>query len=541
MAISDDFLIDAEHRLIRHETGNTVYTVNELYTYIQDYFDDIMFLSYTVPMSAQTPSEYSLINGWFIPDASFRFLSGGAIKTLGQNDEIFIVKFDSMGYVFCIPSDIGKTVVAGSSEGILLDYDNVLQKWWIRKNINTIWSGPAMILFGTGEGNIPSFVTGESTFANIFTIGELESTTTNILYIEQINPELINNRINQFWSAGHIDILLKVKEADSLISDGIVRVYCREYGNIYTHYTTNLSYGGRNPIPLSTLSDDNNKTSSIVVNEWNDVTITSGSIIRDIGDGVLRSYSIEIDCGFRTTLKEVYERLKLITTRDSIGEFYRSAQPSYSNVLQSPYGTFSGGKFYGARGVWLKNVPYIDINNYQVTSNDNEVTSPKFTSIGTLIFDSNLTDPASSSIYRLFFNQISTNLGTCKFGTEKAVLVKMDNNTTDIMGQINNTSKSFDFDFDGNPQARWLPSHIYVIGDEFRNGITWYRVSTSYISTSAFGITDITNIIEIDGPTVVLVAIGLAKAQYISATGMIARITENRISVDAAPELNYIT
>lgn len=541
MAISDDFLIDAERKLIRHEAGATVYTVNQLYTHLQDYFDDIMLLSYPVPMSAQTPSEYSLINGWFMPDASYRFLSSGAIKTTGLDGEVFVVKFDSVDYVLCIPSDIGKKVVAGSAEGILLDYDNTLRKWWIRKGVNTLWSGAAMIITGTGEGNISSSATGEALFANIFTLGELDATSSNTLYIEQVNPELVGNRISQFWPDGHIDVLLKVKEANSLISNGIIRVFCREYGDLYSHYTADLSSGGRNPVPLSTLADSNNNTLSATVNGWNDVTVTHAAITRDIGDGVLRSYDVEVDCGSRTSLRQVYERLKLITSRDASSQFYRAANPSYFNVLQSPYGTFSGGKFYGARGIWLKNVPYADTNNYQVTSSDATTVSPKYTSICTLVFDANLTDITSTAVYRLFFKQISTTSGSCVYGTENAILVKADDLITDIAGQINNTTVTFDFDYDGNNQAAWIASHSYVVNDEFRNGATWYRVATPYTSSGTFGATDTSNAIIIDGPTVVLVALGLAKAQYVKAESTIERTTENRISVDAAPELNYST
>jgi hypothetical protein len=89
MAIADDFVIDPENRLIRHQSGSTVYTTNNLYSYLHDYFDEIMAMSYPVAMSAQTPSEYSLINGWYLTEDSHKFINGGAIKTIGQDAAIY--------------------------------------------------------------------------------------------------------------------------------------------------------------------------------------------------------------------------------------------------------------------------------------------------------------------------------------------------------------------------------------------------------------------------------------------------------------------
>ena len=108
------------------------------------------------------------------------------------------------------------------------------------------------------------------------------------------------------------------------------------------------------------------------------------------------------------------------------------------------------------------------------------------------------------------------------------------------MGDITSNQVQFDYDFDGNTQAIWILNHVYVPGDEFRNGSVWYRVTTGYTSGTTFGSTDISNTIEIDGPTVILVALGLDKAQHVSAQGTISKTTENLIVVDAQPELNYV-
>lgn len=553
MAISDDFTIDPERKLIYHSSGTTVYTVNEFYTYVQNVFDEIMLLSYPVPMSAQTPSEYSFINGWFIPEESTQFLKGGSIKTIGNDaaiffDGIYITRLIASGYVNCVPSDIGKIVSCGLTYGTLVWYNNTLRKWWIRKYSGTDWIGTISISGGSGQGTSTSVVTGETLFSNVFTIGELEPSTTNILYVQQINPDLVDDEIVPFWGNEHIDILIKTKEANSLINDGKVTIFCREFGNLFSHYESNLSSGGRTPIPLSTLVDFDNQSDIGTVDGWTDVTVTFGTFNRDIGDGISRPFKVEVDCGSRDSLGQVYERLKFLTSRIStislngeLGSFYKSADPSYSKVVVSPFGTYTGGRFYGARGVWLKNVPYNDTNDYQLIDGNGVAISQKYTSLGTILFDSNLTDVEDTAVYRLFFKQISDSTGQRKFGTDGAVLVLKDDGITPVSGQINSTAIQFDFDYDGNEQAAWLPNHLYRMGDEFRQLGTWYVVDSQYTSEGTFGAMDTGNTTIIEGPTVILVAIGRSKAQYVSTSGTLARTTENRMQVDAAPELNYLT
>ncbi len=73
MAIQDDFTLDYALKTITHTAGTTIYSVNALYSWLMDLFDDAAQMDDDVPMSAQTPVEYSLINGWSIPDTSYQF------------------------------------------------------------------------------------------------------------------------------------------------------------------------------------------------------------------------------------------------------------------------------------------------------------------------------------------------------------------------------------------------------------------------------------------------------------------------------------
>lgn len=297
MAIENDVSID--YNLKQIDVSNNSYTVRQLYSYLMDVFDDPSQMDDDVPMSAQTPTVYTLINSWTLTETSTNYLSGGSI---------------------------------------------------ISEDGNNLWS-------------------------NLYTIGSIEDGTN--LYIVQ-NGE----KISSWWSEGHIDILVKVKENSSFINDGKVTVFAREYGDVYDHYEINLSGGGRNPVPLQTSNDIDNNTLSTTVSGYG-ISLNFSSIIRNLNNGGGdRSYDVEIDCAGKT-LSETYEYLKYITRRDSTtqlnsvdGEKYISANDSYSTVKASPLGTFAGGKFFGAQGVWLTNYDASDAKNFQLIDSAGVIQNP---------------------------------------------------------------------------------------------------------------------------------------------------------------------
>jgi hypothetical protein len=57
-------------------------------------------------------------------------------------------------------------------------------------------------------------------------------------------------------------------------------------------------------------------------------------------------------------------------------------RPGYTPVKQSPLGTFAGGKFFGARGVYLTNLAPADIQAYQlIDSNGTTVVPPNYIAV----------------------------------------------------------------------------------------------------------------------------------------------------------------
>lgn len=493
MAISDDFSIDYTNKRIYYATpgSGSIYTVNELYTYIMNTFDELAQMDDTIPMSAQTPTNYTLINGWFMDERSFHFLKGGAIETSGQDEEVRILTLASSGYTSAVSGDIGKTVTGGTTgdTGELLAYDNDTRKWWVRMDD----SGDLFddndeaitISSGTGAGTMSGIsVTGENLWANIYTLGTIEEDDSQLIYVIQ-NAARVPTAGSEWWpEAGsrHIDILLKVKEADTEIDSGKITVFLRHYpsagdADLYDHFEIDLTAGGRNAVPLATSPDLNNTTATATVSSYNDITIawvngtvthgsvtngpfqemetvtwpggqgimlrdssgtmTLGNVQTDNGpangetitgstsnatasatatmtiartmtqhfeQGTDYNYSVVIDLATHT-LAEFYEYIKYVMRGGSSpstfttygvktvsaaltinrieGQMYTTAYinadtpaNSFSPVKASPLGTFAGGTFFGARGVWIQDMATTDIQSFQLIDADGATRNP---------------------------------------------------------------------------------------------------------------------------------------------------------------------
>ena len=388
MAIIDDISFDLTNKIVGRSASpsSTVYTVNALYSAIQDYFDELARMDDEVPMSAQTPTSYTMINGWYIQEALTKYLDGGAIQTSGYDAEIHTLILDGT-YVSAITTDVGKQVNDDATPvGALLDYDNTAQKWWIRIGSATVIADNSVmtIASGTGAGTaLGASVEGETIFANPYTLGTLEGTPA--IYVFQ-NGE----KLTSWWADGHFDILVKVREGSVDIDSKAITVFCRTWTDLYDNFAITLTTAGQNAVPLGTSNDLNNQTIVGTVEDLQDGTTATVAIdfafsspfSYDIGDGNgVQNYSVQIDCDSQT-LGNVYEVCKywtratstkqLETGADSAfvdGEEYRYANNSYSEVKASPLGTFAGGKFFGARGVYFTNLNGADAQNFVLIDN----------------------------------------------------------------------------------------------------------------------------------------------------------------------------
>lgn len=79
--IDKDFKIDFENKKIYYnpEGSGKVYSVNELYSYLQDTFDEPANMRYDIPIQAKSKTKYLLINGWTIDEEGLKHLKDGSL------------------------------------------------------------------------------------------------------------------------------------------------------------------------------------------------------------------------------------------------------------------------------------------------------------------------------------------------------------------------------------------------------------------------------------------------------------------------------
>jgi len=404
MAIATDILIDYTNKRIYMdhayvEASDTEYTSQELYTYIQETFDELGQMDDTIPMSAQTPNAFTMINGWFIDDETIKWFKGGAIESSGWTHPanptgIRLIQLD--GAAGLTAADIGKVVtgVTTTDTGKLLAYDVTRKVLWVRCDAaDDLFDNAAEVINVDSVfcGNTTAVsTTGENLYVNLYTLGTLTSVDDTVYIVQN------SIVVPDWWGTGidKCDVLIKVKELGATIDSGNVIVFCRYYptaGNaaLFDHFPITLT-AGRQAVPLATALDLNNTSAQATVADYlNGTTYTitfttgGGPYSHDLNNGNgAKNYDVEIACdGAR--LSEMYEACKYVCREGSTtqlfsddGQEYIYANASYAPVKASPLGTFAGGKFFGARGVWISGYHTDDLKAFQLIASDNTIQNP---------------------------------------------------------------------------------------------------------------------------------------------------------------------
>lgn len=281
--LSDDFTVyysaeNRQKRIVWTGSATGTRTVNQLYSALQDLFDELTQMDDGVPMSAQTPTEYTIgiidsgdKDPWFIDRTTVEHLTGGALKTAswdrvtGSNVGIARVTCNNTDIV---SGDIGMDIThADGDAGTLLDVKgtgagSIL---WIRPDTYAAandWdstSGTITCNAHTAAQSAAAVSGGESLWSNIYTLGTIESNTH--IYISQNGSNLTAYKdTTDWWADGHVDILVNVKELGTETDEGYITVAARQYSKTFSYYIVDLTNGGRNPIPLQTGNDLDNQT-----------------------------------------------------------------------------------------------------------------------------------------------------------------------------------------------------------------------------------------------------------------------------------------
>ena len=357
MSLETDFTVSYAAKTVTHSSGTEVFTVLAFFQWLANKFaataqmdDDYSFVS-------DTPQVYRWVNGWDMGDeTSYQFLKGGAIET--SDAQKLFANLYSIGDQF------------RSSMVYIIQNDAEVTPWWNPGNIDilikvktggtlidnglvTVMSRDTDCLY---DHSIVDLSAGGRNPVGINTFEDLNYKTTGDLYLDVDtvtgfdignyaygNTSTASGRI-QYVDTPNTRLYLCQVEGTFQISETIKERTSRtggDTGSTATNHATTAEFN--------------------VIKGYNDITITFGDINRDLNNGNgLQPYKVEIDCQGRTML-QVYQYLKYacahnssLTINGDAGEEYRSAlEGTYSDVKQAPFGTFAGGTFFGARGVWV--------------------------------------------------------------------------------------------------------------------------------------------------------------------------------------------
>lgn len=252
--------------------GTNTYSVNQLYSALQDLFDELAQLDDGIPMSAQTPTEYTIgaIDAsdtvpWFIDDETIQHLKGGALQTKLwtriTGTQPGIIKVRCSANTSIVYGDIGQSISnAGGSTGTLLDLqgsgaNTILYIRPTDASATHDWSATNSAITcnghtATSAAAQPNF-TGEALWANIYSLGSISTDKGNnpisdlYVYKNGAKVQALSSGASayQWWSTGHIDILMKVKEPGAVIFQADAAIAGNVNVTLTTGNTTKLRVG----------------------------------------------------------------------------------------------------------------------------------------------------------------------------------------------------------------------------------------------------------------------------------------------------------
>ena len=408
MAFADDVVVNLSNQVIDWSAtaAGTFYSAQTAYSYFQDAFDELGgtaisgALAYPVPMSAATPQDVTVKDGWYMTQGSYKRTSGGSIQTDGYDSQIYLLTLASSGYTNAVSGDIYRVVTGGTSSatGVLLDYDNTQRKWWVRLTSGTFQNNEALTIgSGTGAGTTESsggVLTGEEGFANAFGLGDVNHWEATYFGQDGTVYDLVTNGWYASAPSSAPDILIKIREAGTTIASGVVLFYNRcnrdlansidssTTGDTYDFFSVDLSNFGRNPVPLNTRVDLDDTLTNAEAEDYTDGTTasitvaTSGPYTVDIDqDESNETYAGQIDANNQTneilwgTLKWFFRKGATTLVNGVEAQQFRTLNVGYTIVKDLPIGSIAGGTIFFARGWVPINVAAADASAYRTIDN----------------------------------------------------------------------------------------------------------------------------------------------------------------------------
>ncbi len=268
---------------------NESYTMNELYSAMQNLQDEPGTVDDGTAFFADTPVEYTIgkidagdNDPFYITFALMQRITGGSLRTTGwtrvqdSNIGIVIAPVTAAGSTIS-SSDIGFDIThADGDSGVLLEYidtgatddycvirpdDDAIGNSFDSASLNLTCNG------NTAAQNSAA-TTGDMIWANLYSIGTIDPQVHLYVYqgarLETDASDRvydINDATKDYWANGHFDICVPIKEYVSttwaVVDAGYMRVFARKGGDLFSSFevSTSTTSGGRNPIPLQSSLD----------------------------------------------------------------------------------------------------------------------------------------------------------------------------------------------------------------------------------------------------------------------------------------------
>lgn len=314
MAIGDDFSVVGTD--IRHISGSTVYTVQQLHEWLQDLADDsasagddnVSILTANPskldgPRDTLAPAKLNLINSFNIDDTAAQFINFGSVKQDGGNVLYTGVK------------TIGSPLVAASPMYIVQN-GSKLTSFWPNGHIQVLVKGKTGgVLIDNGDIRVFSRKYGQSYgdfAANLVAGGE--------------QPAAISTSVTD-WTPLNL--------ASALALSGIT----------ITTGDTNFDSGDGNGSKLYKGT----------------ITLSGGRTIAEAAQ----------------YCQAICDQASVITINGELGWKYRALNVAYTPNASAPFGTVAGGKWFVAQGWLIAGALSADSQKYQMISHDGTtITNP---------------------------------------------------------------------------------------------------------------------------------------------------------------------
>lgn len=394
---------------------NEFNTANAVYSALQDLFDASAQSDDGIPMTAQTPTEYTIgsysagedDDPWYITYDAMEHFKGGALRTqnwtrvTGTNTGIVVVPVTSNTLTSADIGDAGLNHATDNDVGTLLEIIADGTNTWlvIRPASNAAandWDSTSGTIENTAASRSATqsgaAMSGEQIWANFFHQLPIEPDTHMYAYAgdaatdgDRARVTSVNSTTEDWWPDGTFDVCIPIRDwktdGNPIIDAGYVYWKAGKYSTEYAIFSAiaSTTSGGRSSVPMATKNDLNNNTG------FRTVTLGTSAGNWNAGDEILGATSgargvITGTSGANPTITlEYYLLAQQPSATDHFGGALTDFNGSEAINNQDDTGTSSSSGATAAFGPssasWFSNAvfPTITFGNYQADIDNDSV------------------------------------------------------------------------------------------------------------------------------------------------------------------------